>query len=80
MFIAATCFVVGAFFRSWTSQYTHCKNLPYASYFIRSESLHPNPNGGFGFILIVRDVKRDLRNHEIGSADQYAREKLLFFI
>jgi hypothetical protein len=51
MFIAATCFVVGAFFRSWTSQYTHFKNLPYASHFIRSESLHPNPNGGFGFIF-----------------------------
>jgi hypothetical protein len=50
MFIAATCFVVGAFFRSWTSQYTHYKNLPYASHFIRSESLLPNPNGGFGLI------------------------------
>ncbi len=50
MFIAAICFVVGAFFCSCTSQYTRCKNVPSASHLIRSESLLPNPNSGFGII------------------------------
>ncbi len=47
---AQTCLCVptGAFFCSCTSRYTHCKNAPSASHLIRSESLLPNPNGGFG--------------------------------
>ncbi len=47
MFIAAICFAVGAFFCSCTSQYTHRKNALYTSHLIRSESLLPNPIGGF---------------------------------
>ncbi len=48
MFIAAIRFVVGAFFCSCTSRYTHRKNALSASHLIRSESLLPNPIGGFG--------------------------------
>ncbi len=32
-------------------QYAHIKNAPSASHLTRSESLLPNPNGGFGLIF-----------------------------
>jgi len=52
MFIAANSFVDVAFFCSRTSRYAHFKNTPSALLFIRSESLLPNLNDGFGLNII----------------------------
>jgi len=72
MFIAKNCFVVVAFFRSRTSRYARFKNAPSALLFIRSESLPPNPNEGFG---IIQRLKKFLTEKQNDCKEREARDR-----